>query len=534
MDKILEGDVHAPPSKALNYGTAGFRTQAVLMEAAMYRCGVLASLRSMQREGAFTGLMITASHNAEPDNGAKIADYHGGMLERTWEPYAEALINASTSEAVKATIQDILQKEGFTLGASTARVVVGFDTRPSSKGLHACACAGIAALGGTVVDLGEVTTPQLHFAVQHANQKSISDAAMLSEAYYNTICSGYVALKATAASPMVDKVVIDCANGVGSVALKKFPPIVAETDLEKMLQMELRNEAYSGPVNEGCGAELVQKERRPCCNVSAEKDEGRLLCSYDGDADRVVFHQFVQGEWVLYDGDKIAILIGKLLQQELEAANLTREVSFGVVQTAYANGASTDCLRSMNAPVVMAKTGVKYLHHKAEQYDVGLYFEANGHGTVLYSDKFFGLLKQSTKEEGTRAGLAYRRLSALTQVVNQATGDAISDMLVVLACLNILECDWRALYTDLPSRQMKLPVANKSSIVCSEDETSVVEPKALQEELDTCMKEVENGRCFVRPSGTEDIVRIYAEAKTEELARQLADRAAETTLKFCS
>ena len=31
-------------------------------------------------------------------------------------------------------------------------------------------------------------------------------------------------------------------------------------------------------------------------------------------------------------------------------------------------------------------TGVKHLHHKASGYDVGVYFEANGHGTVLFSD----------------------------------------------------------------------------------------------------------------------------------------------------
>ena len=32
-------------------------------------------------------------------------------------------------------------------------------------------------------------------------------------------------------------------------------------------------------------------------------------------------------------------------------------------------------------------TGVKHLHHKALDFDIGVYFEANGHGTVLYSPK---------------------------------------------------------------------------------------------------------------------------------------------------
>ena len=43
--------------------------------------------------------------------------------------------------------------------------------------------------------------------------------------------------------------------------------------------------------------------------------------------------------------------------------------------------AVTQCI-----PVVCAKTGVKYLMRKAEELDIGIFFEANGHGTVLYSD----------------------------------------------------------------------------------------------------------------------------------------------------
>ena len=37
---------------------------------------------------------------------------------------------------------------------------------------------------------------------------------------------------------------------------------------------------------------------------------------------------------------------------------------------------------------VYAATGVKHLHEKAEHYDIGVYFEANGHGTVIF-DKVF-------------------------------------------------------------------------------------------------------------------------------------------------
>jgi phosphoacetylglucosamine mutase len=116
-------------------------------------------------------------------------------------------------------------------------------------------------------------------------------------------------------------------------------------------------------------------------------------------------------QWVLLDGDKIAGLMCILLRQELEAAELTEKYSCAVVQTAYANGASTRFLRSINMPIHLAKTGVKYLHHKAEQFDVGVYFEANGHGTVLFSERYMQELDafQST-EAGTRKELAFARL----------------------------------------------------------------------------------------------------------------------------
>lgn len=78
------------------------------------------------------------------------------------------------------------------------------------------------------------------------------------------------------------------------------------------------------------------------------------------------------------------------------------------------------------------------------------------------------------------------------------------------------------MYTDLYSRQTKVPATNKSLIICSEDETKVIQPIELQNDLDEAMNSIPSGRCFVRPSGTEDYVRIYAEAQTQADADRLA------------
>lgn len=41
---------------------------------------------------------------------------------------------------------------------------------------------------------------------------------------------------------------------------------------------------------------------------------------------------------------------------------------------------------SQGISVTCTETGVKYLQRKAQEFDIGVFFEANGHGTVLYSD----------------------------------------------------------------------------------------------------------------------------------------------------
>ena len=48
----------------------------------------------MLLEGATIGLIVTASHNPVEDNGVKLIDPMGEMLERSWEQYATQLVNA--------------------------------------------------------------------------------------------------------------------------------------------------------------------------------------------------------------------------------------------------------------------------------------------------------------------------------------------------------------------------------------------------------------------------------------------------------
>ena len=69
---------------------------------------------------------------------------------------------------------------------------------------------------------------------------------------------------------------------------------------------------------------------------------------------------------------------------------------------------------------------------------------------------------------------------------------------------------------------MAVSGAKKATVVCSDDETRALAPAALQAALDGEMAKAPQGRCFVRPSGTEDCVRVYAEAATQDAADALA------------
>lgn len=159
-------------------------------------------------------------------------------------------------------------------------------------------------------------------------------------------------------------------------------------------------------------------------------------------------------------------------------------------------------------------TGVKHLHHAAEHYDIGVYFEANGHGTVLFSRSTQE--KLASHEPSTPAqSTALNHLINLTQLINQTVGDALSDMLlveVVLAHKSYSGIEWNALYADLPNRLVKVVVSNRNAFKTEDAERRLVSPPGLQAKIDDLVRRYEGGRSFVRPSGTEDVVRVYAEA----------------------
>lgn len=137
----------------------------------MYRMGLLATLRSRFKQGKVIGVMITASHNPEQDNGVKLVDPMGEMLESSWEKIATRLANVTDNE-LEGEIAKIIEQQDITIGSSNC-VYVGMDTRYHSPGLLKAVVDGVMALKGSVREFGIVTTPMLHYFVVCANTKNL-------------------------------------------------------------------------------------------------------------------------------------------------------------------------------------------------------------------------------------------------------------------------------------------------------------------------------------------------------------------------
>lgn len=535
-----------PEGVKLSYGTAGFRGDAKLLDSTVYRVGILSALRSLKLGSATVGLMITASHNKVSDNGIKVSDPSGGMLSQEWEPFADQIANASSPQELVSLIREFVEKEEIKIGGDKgAEVWLGRDTRPSGESLLRAAEIGVRSILGCVaIDIGILTTPQLHWMVRAKNK----GLKATENDYFENLSSSFrclIDLIPVSGNNKfeISKLLVDGANGVGGQKIEELRGSLSNLDLE------IRNTGRDGGVlNEGVGADFVQKEKVVPLGFGL-KDVGMRCASLDGDADRLVYFYIPSDSTSdvkveLLDGDKILSLFALFIKEQLNILSDDKEGKqsrLGVVQTAYANGASTDYLKQLGLDVVFAKTGVKHLHEKAAEFDIGIYFEANGHGTILFSESFLSWLVTKQKDltaigqGGSEEHKAVSRLVAVSNLINQAVGDALSGVLLVEVILQHIGWSiqkWNELYMDLPSRQIKVEVPDRTAVVTTSEETEALRPLGIQDAINSEIKKYPRGRAFIRPSGTEDVVRVYAEASTQEAADSLANSVAQLVKSF--
>lgn len=239
------------------YGTAGFRMAADLLEGVTFRVGLLSALRTRKLNGQAIGVMVTASHNPAKDNGVKIVDPMGDMLEQEWEVYATDLVNCKTHEILTDTFFKLAEQLKVDL-SSQGKVIAGRDTRPSGITLVTALSDACAATNTTYVDYKVLTTPQLHYLTRCVNTEGLptSYGEVSEPGYYNKLSKAFE--RAMKGKRVSGSVTVDCANGVGAPKLHELLKTLKGLDCKVVNDDVLRPEV----LNLDCGADFVKTRQR--------------------------------------------------------------------------------------------------------------------------------------------------------------------------------------------------------------------------------------------------------------------------------
>ena len=258
------------------------------------------------------------------------------------------------------------------------------------------------------------------------------------------------------------KIGLDCANGAASsVARPVFDALGAETHV-------INNAPNGLNINVDCGSTHIDQLQRFV--VQNGLDVG---FAYDGDADRCLA---VDERGHVVDGDLILYVCGTYLNKYGRLAKQT------VVTTVMSNFGLFKAFDDAGLSYEKTNVGDKYVYACMNEKDYSLGGEQSGH--IIFGD----LAK---------------------------TGDGI---LTSLRIMEVLRAE-REKLSEL-TRPVKLYPQRLVNVRVTDKEAAMQSPK-VNDAVAAAEKFLEgNGRVLVRASGTEPLVRVLAEAPTDELCQQ--------------
>jgi phosphoglucosamine mutase len=264
------------------------------------------------------------------------------------------------------------------------------------------------------------------------------------------------------------RIVVDCANG----AAYKAAPLVLKELGATVIPLAISPNGQN--INDKCGATAPQMM---CEAVRQEK--AHVGIAFDGDADRVVF---ADEKGTVVDGDQIMALMAADWQ---ERGLLQGK---GIVATHMSNLGLERYLNQRGLDLVRTPIGDRYVAEAMRDTGCNLGGESSGH--VILSDY-------------------------------ATSGDGLLTALQVLLVLKLKQQPASQVLTVFKSMPQILRNVKLSP--------TLLESPEAQEVMNIARKSLENkGRLLVRPSGTEPLIRIMAEAEDEKFASQIVDSIAVT------
>ncbi|ELQ75649.1 Phosphoglucomutase/phosphomannomutase [Trachipleistophora hominis] len=479
LTKNLPPTLKKPPT-TLHYGTSGYRDLPSKLP--ISRTTLCAYMRSSTLAGKYIGILLTASHNDARDNGIKLVDHNGEMFDRTWEGVVDKIVNCEDN-AFYSELNKVHRNYGnfrrFGDGPK-ANIIVGRDTRESGVKLVEEIVALMGHFNCSVVDYGVVSTPQMHYLVAQSNRLNM---VMDKERYFDMFID-FIRF-----ADLREKVNVDTSNGVAGYVLSSINERLSAMGYfdqhgdgeDEQVLFVITNK--DGEVNDRCGAQYIQYEKQVPYHLENAKG---LYASFDGDMDRFIYFT-VNGTLTYIDGDRQANILVKYLSEKVSC-------KIGCVLSDYSNSAAVNEI-SKYCEAVRARTGIKNFIKKSKEYDIGVYNEPNGHGGIFFS-----------KEE-----MGDEEINNIIKMYRESIADPLANFLLLEYLRKTRPALFEETYVPFPSRMLQVCVVDPTVVVNSES-LDVVEPVALRNVISNVMKNGK-GKVFVRPSGTENVIRIFCEAK---------------------
>lgn len=398
--------------------------------------------------------------------------------------------------------------------------IIAKDTRISSDMLENALAAGICSVGADVILLGVVPTPGVATLVKKYNADagfmiSASHNPMeyngikifnkdgyklpdeIEEKIENVIWSnqfdltngeslGRISYNPNSADDYIDyikstvegtnfsniKVAIDCANGCASATAKKlFSSLGIDC-------LTINDQPNGININKNCGSTDMKS-----ISKFVKENKCDIGFAFDGDSDRCLI---VDENGDIIDGDKIIAIMSKYFKDK----GLLTKNTF--VVTVMSNLGLIKMAKEHNINVEKTKVGDRYVLEKMKESGYSIGGEASGH--II-------LLDHATTGDGQLVAVHFLKIV-------KELGKKVSSL------SNIM--------TIYPQILINVHVPNTKKYSVMNDSDILNKIKQFEDDLG------ESGRILVRPSGTEPLIRIMLEGKSENQIKSIANNLANT------
>ncbi|MDO4774432.1 MAG: phosphoglucosamine mutase [Aerococcaceae bacterium] len=387
------------------------------------------------------------------------------------------------------------------------RVLVGRDTRISGQMLQSALVAGLLSVGIEVMDLGVVSTP----AVAYLTRTQGAVAGVMISASHNPAQDNGIKFFGSDGFKLSDdqeleiEALLDAsedtlprpsADGLGTVdefpegAIKyvQYLQTTISGDLEgisvcldaahgavaplvNQLFADLETEFYTmGDRPNGLNINDQVGSTHPEALQAFVREQGAMVgLAFDGDGDRLIA---VDENGDIVDGDKIMFICGKHLKAK------GRLVEDTIVSTVMSNIGFHKAIEANGMNALKTQVGDRYVVEEMRRGGYTLGGEQSGH--IVF-------LSMNTTGDGLLS--AIQLLSVMKE-----TGKSLSELASEVQIF--------------PQKLVNIRVRDKHT---------VMDEPAVQEVIERIEAEMNgDGRILVRPSGTEPLLRVMAEASTDE------------------